>query len=57
MIFGDTIKKRVLAAIEKRLQEAQVEYDSGVETLEKQLEADKESLALKLVDKVIGKGR
>lgn len=53
--FKDTIKKRVMAAIEARLEKAQEKFDEGVLSLERQLEADKESLALKMVDEVIGK--
>lgn len=44
-----------MAAIEARLEKAQEKFDEGVLSLERQLEADKESLALKMVDEVIGK--
>ena len=62
---NQTIKKRVLAVIEARIQSAQKEYDEEVDTIDEKLVRDLEALRMKrlsdveevatrLVDKVIG---
>lgn len=62
---NQTIKKRVLAVIEARIQSAQKEYDEEVDALDEKLLRDLEALRMKrlsdveevatrLVDKVIG---
>ncbi len=62
---NQTIKKRVLAVIEARIQSAQKEYDEEVDALDEKLVRDLEALRMKrlsdveavatrLVDRVIG---
>lgn len=54
MFFTDTIRKRAIAAIEDRITRAEVKYKTGCEEIEKKAEEDKETLATKLVEEVIG---
>jgi hypothetical protein len=55
MIWNKTIKKRVLAIVNKKIDDAEKEYEIGCTNLDKQCELNKASLADKLVEELTSK--
>ncbi len=55
MFNDNTIKRRVMEVIDKKVKDTQLAYDEGVRVLEEKLVEDKGNLADKMVNDLIGK--
>ena len=55
MIWGNTIKKRVMAVLEEKLKTTQQHYVTECKIIDDKAEEDKEKLADKLVNEIVGK--